>query len=270
MDTEMLKRLESLEKAVATERQKTEKGMMITLVVYGLLVLFVIGYTTYIKNALKSVATPESVAALLSSQVEDRIPQLKEYIKDNAKTQAPIWAAKAVDYTIDMIPQLESIAKDQIDVLVVSLISQFRDEYMPDVVKFCTENLDIAFKNADIVSDEEMAKAVSGILVEELEREVDNLLTDKFFFKMKELRKEIDKIATTPDAQMNRRELAEKRVILYWTFLVNHAEIGESRFLDMIRFASFFTQAFEDLHIDLDKEKIGEEEIREGAVELLL
>jgi hypothetical protein len=268
MDAELLKKLEALEKSIVQDKQRAEKSFVTTLVIYGILLIFVIGYTTFLTNSLRATATPETVAAFLGSAVEEQIPELKTYIKENAKTQAPIWAAKAVDYTIDMIPQLESIAKEQIDVLVTSLINQFRNEYMPDVVKFCRENLDMAFKNADIVSDEEMAKAVSGILVEELEDEVDKLLTDKFFFKMKELRKEIDRIATTPDSNMTRRDLAEKRVLLYWTFLVDHAETGQSHFLDAIRFASFFTQAFEDLHISLEKEKIGEEEIREGAIDI--
>lgn len=246
-------KIDNLEKMLAAERTSADKGFKLTIAVYGILVLIVIFYTGYIVKEFKEKATPQTIASMMSGYAEEQLPVMKGYLKENVKEQAPVWAEKAVDYSISIIPQLEDVGKKQVDVLVDNMVAQFNQEHFPKLQEFCFQNLDKTFKDADIISDEKMSGAIADVLVERIDDHINQVVNDKFYYKLNELRAEVDKVLAKPDNKLTKKERAEKDVLIYWTFLVNHAEVGNSRFMDAVKFFSMFVRAFDDMHLNLEK-----------------
>jgi len=226
MNSEINAKLEALEIILDKQQRKYKKNMIATIICYTVIALFVIIYTTYVMSEIRKLATPETVAELITMQIENKIPELKDYIGANAEMYAALAADEAVNYAHSLIPLLGIFAKEKLDAFSDAIIQELSTKYIPAINKYFVEHKDTVLLHLETLSDEEAAKQLSIILVETFNQELD-LVCAGLDSSVSKLQKEIDAITKKPDSQLTKREYAEKKFLVYWMFIVKHGEMGD-------------------------------------------
>ncbi len=92
-------KLNSIEQKIDAQIARAKRHQMVTIVIGVILVIVVLGYTSYISGLLRDVLTPESTAEIASQSIIDRLPEVLDEVEKNVESEAP----KLVD---DLITQL--------------------------------------------------------------------------------------------------------------------------------------------------------------------
>ncbi|HBC86369.1 MAG TPA: hypothetical protein DCZ94_05375 [Lentisphaeria bacterium] len=226
---EILAKVDHLSKVMQEKKEKAISTTKLYAIVYGIIVLFVFGYTTFIFTKLKEVTTPDSVSAIVTNKIKESLPELNNAIIEQTKKNAPILAEKAVEAVHDAIPKVEDIVKDLINENGKHLILQIKTELFPQFLKIIRNNAKSINESADAFTDENTAKEIAKLLTKEIEREIDyNVIGDEFYGKMNALRAELEKIASKPLNQLTAKEMAERKIIVNWIYLIKKGESIQS------------------------------------------
>ena len=221
-----INRIELLEQKLNAQLKKSKTSLKITFIVYLIITIFVIAYTSYITLTFEDLATPSTVAELLVMQTENTFPEINSYLDQNSQTLANSFAIDTVDYVRSMVPSLGLLVQMQFDVLVDSVNKEFSSKYLPIIDDYFKTHKSEIIKNINTMSDENVAK----ILAEELMGQINFELIDinnQFTNAMLKFKSQVNKLAYTPSDKLTRRELAHKKAIAYWMYLLKHAETGK-------------------------------------------
>jgi len=236
-DSEM--KCHSLEKTLRKEYEKAIIGVKVTALIYGLLAIFVFAYTSYVYVKIRELATPANVAALAGDYAKEKIPVLKQHLVAQVNANAADWANQLADYAHkELIPQLGDTAKQQLNNLADMLMQEIKTKHLPALKDYLKKNVDEALSHAEIVSDDKIAKAYAVLLVEELDGEVDKIMDNKIYQQIENLKNEVETLIHKPKAKLTKKEDAEKRVLMYWSYLANHKDMGESLFASKMQAVS--------------------------------
>ena len=235
-DSEM--KCNSLEKTLRKEYEKTIISVKVTALIYGLLAIFVFAYTSYVYVKIKELATPANVAALAGDYAKEKIPVLKQHLVAQVNANAADWANQLASCAHKLIPQLGDAAKQQLNNLADMLMQEIKTKHLPALKDYLKKNVDEALSHAEIVSDDKIAKAYAVLLVEELDGEVDKIMDNKIYQQIENLKNEVETLIHKPKAKLTKKEDAEKRVLMYWSYLANHKDMGESLFASKMQAVS--------------------------------
>jgi len=219
-------RLSIIEEKLALQLKKSKSSFRITLIVYLILIVFVIVYTGYVTNKFKDLATPSTVAELLIMRAEQTIPEITYYLNDNADALAQSFAIQTVDYTRSMIPSLGVLVKGQFDVLIAAINFEFNTKYLPIIDEYFKLHKTEIITSINTLSDEKAAESLANDLMDQVDFSLLNI-NEEFSAAILKFKQEVNFLAYTPNNQLTKKELAHKRAIAYWMYLIKHAETGK-------------------------------------------
>jgi len=226
---ELLAKVDHLSKLVQEKKNKAIGTTKMYAIIYGIIVLFVFGYTSIIFAKLKEYSTPDNISTLVRNKIKDSLPGLNETIVSHAKKAAPIIAEKAVEAVNESIPKIEDIVKNLIDDNAKRIIIQIKGEIFPKFTEILKHNAKTINDSADALTDENTANEIAKALVKEIEQEIDyKIIGDEFYSKLDNFRTELEKIAAKPVDQLTMKEAAERKVIVNWLYLVKNGESLQS------------------------------------------
>lgn len=224
-------KISSLGKTLRKEHEKTVTSVKIVALVYGLLAIFVFAYTSYVLVKIKELATPATVAAMAGDYAKEKIPVIKQQLASHVDANAADWAGKIVAQGHKFIPEAGNMAKKQIDSITDTLLQELKTKHLPALKEYLKKNVDEALsRSADLVNDDKLAKAYAVLLVEELDSELEHIMDTKVYSQIERLHTDIETLINKPKSKLTKREDAEKRILMYWSYLANHRDMGESIF----------------------------------------
>ena len=221
---ETISKIESLERSIDSQLKKSKKALIAVVIVYVVLLVFVIGYTTFIVEYIKAVAKPPVVAEFIVGNVQAQVPKLTDNIKKNSDQYGSLLAGQTISYMRSFIPVLTDLAKVQLDKTALIINTEMNQRYLPilnDYFKLNKDQINQMFNN---MTDEQIATQMNNMMFEKLDKNVE-LLNGPIGDSINDLRERIERLANTPNSQMNNQELAQKRIIAYWIYLLKYQKL---------------------------------------------
>ena len=226
---ELIAKVDHLTKLMQEKKNKAIGTTKMYAIVYGVIVLFVFGYTSIIFAKLKEYSTPDNISALVKNKIKDSLPGLNQALVSQARKNAPIIAERAVEAVNEAIPRIEDLVKGVIDDNAKKIILQIKGDIFPKFHKILKDNAKAINDSANALTDENTAKEIAKTLVKEIEREIDyNIVGDEFYKKLDSFRTELEKIATKPANKLTMKEAAERKIIVNWLYLIKNGESLQS------------------------------------------
>ena len=233
-------KIEALAKQLNQRNEKAASTTRMTAVVYGVLVIFVFGYTLFIAHAIEKQATPDSVSAFIRDRVSSVIPSLHKKILAVTEAQAPVITERALQTAHEYIPKIEDKIKQTIDDQVASFIKDIKRDLIPELMSVLDTHAKEMNEHAETLTDAVAAKALTDSIVKEIDDKINyEIVGDEFFGKFHEMRKSLDELATTPVSQMTRKQLAERNAIVHWLCIVKGGDSLNSLFSMFVRDIGF-------------------------------
>lgn len=217
-------KLESLEKNIETQLKKSKRGIYLVVIVYVILIAFVFAYTSFIIRELKVLAEPPVVAEFIVEQVQARIPLVTDNLKRNSNAYADAIAGSTITYIRSSIPLIGDLAKGQIDKATDMINIQMNEQYLPIIEEYFKMNKVQITDIFNQLIDDQIALQMNNILFERLDSEA-KLFNEPLTESINDLEAKILKLASTPNSQLTNKELAQKKIIAYWIFLINYQKL---------------------------------------------
>ncbi|MCP4177344.1 MAG: hypothetical protein GY756_06235 [bacterium] len=221
---EITNKLANLESSVLAQYKKFQKNLKVTIIIYVILIILVLAYTIFIYASIKDNATPDTVAQLITMQIEKELPKVNDYLKGNSKELADALAVNTIDYLHVLIPELGTVTKNHLNTFTNQTVEHIQLKSMPEIVEYLNLHSDTILKNSDSITDKEIANQLVTIMAKRLNIVIDRTFSQDFYDKLDELQVKINRLSTLPDSKLTRQELAEKQALISWLYICQYTQ----------------------------------------------
>jgi len=221
MSSDINNRLDSLEQLLTKTQKSYRKNMKLTIICYIILVIFVICYTSFIMYKVKELATPSTVAELITIHVQNKLPELTSYLSNNSEKIANDASEQAVNYALSVIPTLGGIVEHQLDKFSDDIIAKISEEYIPVLNEYFKLHEDEFMSTIENLSDEQTAIKLTQLMTNNFNKEL-TIIGDQLYLSSNSLEKSINAITTKPNSELTQQEFAKKELLIYWMFLIKN------------------------------------------------
>jgi len=226
------KQTAALEKAIAEEKNKTQRSLYILAAVYAVLVMWVFWDTSRVLGQIKAITAPDKVAALVGNQFRAQLPELQRQLTTDIGRQAPEIAAHITLSAHQAIPVLGELARRNVSLTADQIAQAMNEKHVPNLIAFLRGSLkDLPQNTAQAAANPEVTQRIAEMTVQAFDRELDQVLDKTLLAQLAEVKTQVDTLAAKPDKILNARERAEKTVLLNALYLVNHAQRGQTSLL---------------------------------------
>ena len=220
-------RLVTLESKLKKSLNKANRGLVVTAVVFIIVIAFEIFYTTYVYNSVKTLATPDNIAAYISGNIQEKLPEITAKINENPQKYADIMATETFNYAKSLLPLATDFTKEQLYSAANSINADLNSSYLPALNKYFADNKQEILQSFATFSDEEIAGQVTKAMLSSVNVELANMQLP-FANAVSQLRSKMDRLAYMPDSELTKQELAEKKAIAYWVYLAKHSQYSKA------------------------------------------
>ncbi len=234
MSNNINERIEKLYQAVSKEEKNFVSSLNKALGFYLVIIIILASYTVFLNIKIKELATPSNLAIALNTKIKDTIPFFTKQIKEQMKPGAKQLADKTIESIHALIPKSTEFAKTQIDFYLNDIMSQVENKHLGVLQKIFESSVDEAMKDKDIVQDKNLGKALAAQITAKIDDELKNVINNEMLDSIDKLRMDIESLRAKPVKLMTKNEYAERSFLVYWLYLVNNAQPGESNFADVL------------------------------------
>ncbi|HOK03974.1 MAG TPA: hypothetical protein P5105_03625 [Victivallales bacterium] len=227
MNDNIINKLENLVKQANDQKNKVCASTKVLSIIYVLLALFVIVYTTFLSVQIRRAVKNDSVSAIIKNIVTDQLNNIPAMIDDFVNTQAEPLADTAIAAIYDQLPTIESTAKNLIKEHSSTLVSQIKSDLFPQFHAIIRENANEIKLAAEALSDEEATKELAKILVKRIAEEIDyshGLIVSEAQSKVDEINRHFVEILKKPESELTNKEASQRRLITRWLFLIDREQ----------------------------------------------
>jgi len=199
----------------------------VTVIVYAVVVIAVLIYTTIAANKLIELSSRDAIAEMIGAELKSALPAKRAELMARLNDNADDLAIELVGYLKESVPALENHVQVLLDDYTDTLVGQLKGELVPSFAGFIKESaseINLKFKE---LTDEEISQGVVELVIDDIEVELDKFMNDSLVSTMEGLQKQLVKYAS-PNAKLTRSEDAQRKALMYWAYLSETTEIGES------------------------------------------
>jgi hypothetical protein len=244
MNNNINERIEKLYQAVSKEEKNFTSSLNKALGLYLVIIIILASYTVFLNIKIKELATPSNLAIVLNTKIKDTIPLFTRQIKEQMKPGAKQLADKTIESVHALIPRSTEFAKTQIDFYVSDIMAQVENKHLAVLQKIFETSVDEAMKDKDIVQDKTLGKTLASQITAKIDDELKNVINNEMLDSIDKLRMDIEALRSKPVKTMTKAEYAEKSLLVYWLYLVNNAQTGESNFANVLNTLTCATESF--------------------------
>ncbi len=228
MSENIIKKIEALQEEIKKETHRNSAAARRTLLIYAALVIFVASYSVFLTTSIREHATPSALSIVFLEKVRDSLPQMLDKVEGNMEKNATDLAESTVKSIYQVIPRMTEVAKVQVDLVIQSRLDEVEAQYMPQIRKEVQTSIEKIIAHKDIGKDKNIASVLTVEVVNELDREIGKILGREFYKRLDTLSADIKTLRTKKVADLTNREYAEREMIIYWLFMVDHGRTGNS------------------------------------------
>ena len=250
--TALEQKIVELQTLVEEKEKQYTRSIIRTTVIYVILFLFVLGYTTFIYQSFKTSATPEAIAGIVVDYARSRLPDAVMSLRKELQPAGERLARKSVDMLLDAVPQAGNIVRDLIGTQVNELITYVEDRQMPVLYKLVDEQIADVLKAHKEVKDEKLMTYFPDLAAEKISLEMKKVVTADVFNGIQDLENQLQVLRNTPNQKLLRRQYCEKMLIVYWVYLCDQAEAGTPENSSLASFAKLINHSMGELTAKLN------------------
>ena len=187
-------------------------------IMVGLLV-FVIGYMTFISISLARSVTPENIADIMVGTMVENAPAARKNMVAVAENSIPIVVDTGVQQLYGLLPEVRKLLLYQVEASLPKLSEEFYQILADDIDRYFNEqNMVVSSLIEKIDNKDKRAK-----LLKDLERMVKRDITmfiDETVYETKSLQGKLKILIDTPEKELTKEEKKMKELLIYFLYLI--------------------------------------------------
>jgi len=187
-------------------------------IMVGLLV-FVIGYMTFITISLARSVTPENISDIMVGTMVENAPAARKNMVAVAENSIPVVVDTGVQQLYGLLPEVRHLLLQQVETSLPKLSEEFYQLLADDIDRYFNEQNMVVSSLIEKIDN----KDKRATLLKDIERMVKRDITmfiDETVYETKSLQGKLKILIDTPEKELTEEEKKMKELLIYFLYLI--------------------------------------------------
>lgn len=187
-------------------------------IMVGLLV-FVLGYMTFITISLARSVTPENISDIMVGTMVENAPAARKNMVAVAENAIPVVVDTGVQQLYGLLPEVRKLLLYQVEASLPKLSEEFYQLLADDIDRYFVEqNMVVSSLIERIDNEDKRAKLLKDI--EKMVKRDITMFIDETVYETKSLQGKLKTLIETPEKELTKEEQKMKELLIYFLYLI--------------------------------------------------
>jgi hypothetical protein len=184
----------------------------------GLLV-FVIGYMTFITISLARSVTPDNVSDIMVGAMVENAPAARKNMVTVAEDSIPAVVDTGVQQLYGLLPEVRKLLLYQVEASLPQLSEEFYQILADDIDKYFTEQDMVVSSLVEKIDNKKKREKLLNDIEVMLKRDISMFMTEAVY-ETKSLEGKLKTLIETPEKNLTAEEKKMKELLIYFLYLI--------------------------------------------------
>jgi hypothetical protein len=211
--------IETIDQLINEQNRVLKSGIQKRIWIMAGLLIFVIGYMTFITITLARTVTPDTVSDVMVGTMVDNAPAARRNLITAAAGSIPLVVDTGIQQLYGLLPEIRGLMLQQVEASLPRLSEEFYQMLADDIDKYFAMQDTVLTSLVDKIDNEEKRKQLLNDMEVMVKRDITMFMTEAVY-KTKSLQGKLKTLIETPERDLTAEENKMKELLIYFLYLI--------------------------------------------------
>jgi hypothetical protein len=211
--------IETIEQLINEQNRTFNSGIQKRIWVMVGLLVFVIGYMTFITISLARSVTPDNVSDIMVGAMVENAPAARKNMVTVAEDSIPAVVDTGVQQLYGLLPEVRKLLLYQVEASLPQLSEEFYQILADDIDKYFTEQDMVVSSLIEKIDNKGKREKLLNDIEVLLKRDISMFMTEAVY-ETKSLQGKLKTLIEAPEKNLTMEEKKMKELLIYFLYLI--------------------------------------------------
>jgi hypothetical protein len=211
--------IETIDQLINEQNRTFKSGIQKRIWIMVGLLVFVIGYMTFITISLARSVTPDNVSDIMVGAMVENAPAARKNMVTVAEDSIPAVVDTGVQQLYGLLPEVRKLLLYQVEASLPQLSEEFYQILADDIDKYFTEQDMVVSSLIEKIDNKEKREKLLNDIEVLLKRDISMFMTEAVY-ETKSLEGKLKTLIETPEKNLTAEEKKMKEMLIYFLYLI--------------------------------------------------
>ena len=211
--------IETIDQLINEQNRSLKSGVQRKVWIMAGLLVFVIGYMTFITISLARSVTPDNVSDVMVGAMVQNAPAARRNLITVAEGSIPVAVDTGIQQIYGLLPEIRQLMIQQVQASMPQLSEEFYQMLAEDIDKYFTEQDMVIDSLIDKIDNKEKRDKLLTDMEVMVKRDISMFLRETVY-ETKSLQGKMKRLIETPEKNLTAEETKIKEMMIYFLYLI--------------------------------------------------
>ena len=211
--------IETIDKLINEQNRILKSGVQRKIWIMAGLVVFVIGYMTFITISLARSVTPDNISDVMVGAMVQNAPAARRNLITVAEGSIPVVVDTGIQQLYGLLPEIRQLMIQQVQASMPQLSEEFYQMLAEDIDKYFAEQDMVIDSLIDKIDTKEKRDKLLRDMEVMVKRDISMFLRETVY-ETKSLQGKMKRLIETPEKNLTAEETKIKEMMIYFLYLI--------------------------------------------------
>ena len=211
--------IETIDKLINEQNRILESGVHKKIWIMAGLLVFVIGYMTFITISLARSVTPDNVSDVMVGAMVQNAPAARRNLITVAEGSIPVAVDTGIQQIYGLLPEIRQLMIQQVQASMPQLSEEFYQMLAEDIDKYFAEQDMVIDSLIDKIDNKEKRDKLLSNMEIMVKRDISMFLRETVY-ETKALQGKMKRLIETPEKNLTAEERKIKEMMIYFLYVI--------------------------------------------------
>ena len=211
--------IETIDKLINEQNRILKSGVKKKIWIMAGLLVFVIGYMTFITISLARSVTPDNVSDVMVGAMVQNAPAARRNLITVAEGSIPVVVDTGIQQIYGLLPEIRQLMIQQVQASMPQLSEEFYQMLAEDIDKYFAEQDMVIDSLIDKIDNKEKRDKLLSDMEIMVKRDISMFLRETVY-ETKSLQGKMKRLIETPEKNLTAEERKIKEMMIYFLYLI--------------------------------------------------
>jgi len=211
--------IETIDKLINEQNRILKSGVQKKIWIMAGLLVFVIGYMTFITISLARSVTPDNVSDVMVGAMVQNAPAARRNLITVVEGSIPVVVDTGIQQIYGLLPEIRQLMIHQVEASMPQLSEEFYQMLAADIDKYFTEQDMVVDSLIEKIDNKEKRDKLLSEMEVMVKRDISMFLRETVY-ETKSLQGKMKRLIETPEKNLTAEETKIKEMMIYFLYLI--------------------------------------------------
>ena len=211
--------IETIDKLINEQNRILKSGVQKKIWIMAGLLVFVIGYMTFITISLARSVTPDNISDVMVGAMVQNAPAARRNLITVAEGSIPVVVDTGIQQIYGLLPEIRQLMIQQVQASMPQLSEEFYQMLAGDIDKYFAEQDMVINSLIDTIDNKEKRAKLLTDMEVMVKRDISMFLRETVY-ETKSLQGKMKRLIETPEKNLTAEETKIKEMMIYFLYLI--------------------------------------------------